>query len=135
MKNLQLIGRITADAKDIKRFENQTGKYAFITIAVSNGKDKDGEDRPSDFFDVLIRENVLKYLDAVKNIKGALVYTENNISVKTVKKGEGNSAVYEKEVFISNRTLKVLFTVQEKPKTEPATKSATGDFINNNGGN
>ena len=117
MKKLTIIGRVCDDAP--KKIETKNGMIGFITIAVSNGKDKEGKDRPSDFFDILVRENVLKYLDKIENLKGALAYSENDISVKNEKiKDVNNKDFYYKKVFVNNINFKVLFTKVPETKKE-----------------
>ena len=104
MNKLTIIGRITSD--DLKIKTNQYGRYGFITVADNKGKDK-----VATFFNIMIKENVIKYLETIKNngntIKGATVYTENDITISDDKDINGN---FITKVFIVNKETQVLFT-------------------------
>ncbi len=60
------------------------GSYKF-SIAVNNGKDNDGNERPADFYEVLMFGDTAKYY-ADKITKGTLMDLEGNLSTGSYQK-------------------------------------------------
>ena len=86
MNNVNLVGRIT---KDIELRKTQSGISAVsMCIAINNGKDKDGNERPADFPKIYIyekqAENVHKYCH-----KGSLVAISGSLKTRTWEKEDG----------------------------------------------
>lgn len=86
MNNVSVIGRLTAD---IELRATASGMSAVsMFIAINNGKDQDGNDRPADFPKVYIydkqAENVSKYCH-----KGSLVGITGRIKTRTWDKDDG----------------------------------------------
>jgi single-strand DNA-binding protein len=75
MKRLAIIGNLTADI-ELEKVKDKS--IAKITIAVNNGKDKEGKDRDATFIPVTVwdklAENLAKY-----NKKGSKLYIEADI--------------------------------------------------------
>ncbi len=101
MNNVSLIGRIT---KDIELKTTDSGMVATaIFIAINNGKNENGEERPADFPKICVYEkqaqNLAKYCK-----KGSLVAITGRLKTRTYEKEDG-SKVYETYVIAS----KILF--------------------------
>ena len=97
MNNVCIIGRIT---KDIELRATQTGIPAIsMFIAVNNGKDQDGNDRPADFIKVYVydkqAENLHKYCH-----KGSLIAITGRIKSRTWDKNDGTKG-YETYILAS----------------------------------
>lgn len=98
MNNVSLIGRIT---KDVELRTTESGIAAVsIFIAIDNGKDKEGNDRPADFPKIYVyekqAENVNKYCH-----KGSLVGVTGRIKTRSWDKDDGTKG-YETYV-VANR--------------------------------
>ena len=100
MNNVCITGRIT---KDIELRATSTGLPAVsMFIAVNNGKNQDGEERPADFPKVYVydkqAENISKYCR-----KGSKVAVVGSIKTRTWDKDDGSKGY---ETFISaNRVI------------------------------
>ena len=86
MNNVSIIGRIT---KDIELRATTSGLPAVsMFIAINNGKDKDGNERPADFPKIYVydkqAENVNEYCH-----KGSLVGITGRIKTRTWDKEDG----------------------------------------------
>lgn len=97
MNNVSIIGRIT---KDIELRATTSGLPAVSTfIAINNGKDKDGNERPADFPKVYVydkqAENVNEYCH-----KGSLVGITGRIKTRTWDKEDGTKG-YETYILAS----------------------------------
>lgn len=97
MNNVSVIGRLTAD---IELRATASGMPAVsMFIAINNGKDQDGNDRPADFPKVYIydkqAENVSKYCH-----KGSLVGITGRIKTRTWDKDDGTKG-YETYILAS----------------------------------
>ena len=97
MNNVCIIGRIT---KDIELRATASGLSAVsMFIAINNGKDQDGNDRPADFPKVYVydkqAENVNKYCH-----KGSLVAVTGRIKTRTWDKDDGSKG-YETYILAS----------------------------------
>ena len=95
MNIVALIGRIT---KDIELRTTPSGnKCVAMFIAVNNGKDKDGNERPADFPKIYIwdkqAENVQKYCK-----KGSLVSVTGRLKTRSWDKEDGTKG-YETYVY------------------------------------
>lgn len=98
MNNVSIIGRIT---KDVELKTTQSGLNAVsMFIAVNNGKDKDGNERPADFPKVYVydkqAENVSKYCH-----KGSQIAISGKIKTRTWDKEDGTKG-YETYI-LANR--------------------------------
>ena len=75
MKKLEIIGNLTQDIK----LEQVKGKtIANITIAVNNGKDKDGKEKEATFIPITVWEKQAETL-AKYNKKGSKLYIQADI--------------------------------------------------------
>lgn len=97
MNNVSIIGRIT---KDIELRATTSGLPAVsMFIAINNGKDKDGNERPADFPKVYVydkqAENVNEYCH-----KGSLVGITGRIKTRTWDKEDGTKG-YETYILAS----------------------------------
>lgn len=97
MNNVSIIGRIT---KDIELRATTSGLPAVsMFIAINNGKDKDGNERPADFPKVYVydkqAENVNEYCH-----KGSLVGITGRIKTRTWDKEAGTKG-YETYILAS----------------------------------
>ena len=97
MNNVSIIGRIT---KDIELRATTSGLPAVsMFIAINNGKDKDGNERPADFPKVYVydkqAENVNEYCH-----KGSLVGITGRIKTRTWDKEDGTKR-YETYILAS----------------------------------
>lgn len=97
MNNVSIIGRIT---KDVELRATTSGLPAVsMFIAINNGKDKDGNERPADFPKVYVydkqAENVNEYCH-----KGSLVGITGRIKTRTWDKEDGTKG-YETYILAS----------------------------------
>lgn len=97
MNNVSIIGRIT---KDVELRATTSGLSAVsMFIAINNGKDKDGNERPADFPKVYVydkqAENVNEYCH-----KGSLVGITGRIKTRTWDKEDGTKG-YETYILAS----------------------------------
>lgn len=97
MNNVSIIGRIT---KDIELRATTSGLPAVsMFVAINNGKDKDGNERPADFPKIYIydkqAENVNEYCH-----KGSLVGITGRIKTRTWDKEDGTKG-YETYILAS----------------------------------
>ena len=97
MNNVSIIGRIT---KDIELRATTSGLPAVsMFIAINNGKDKDGNERPADFPKIYVydkqAENVNEYCH-----KGSLVGITGRIKTRTWDKEDGTKG-YETYILAS----------------------------------
>lgn len=97
MNNVSIIGRIT---KDIELRATTSGLPAVsMFIAINNGKDKDGNERPADFPKVYVydkqAENINEYCH-----KGSLVGITGRIKTRTWDKEDGTKG-YETYILAS----------------------------------
>ena len=97
MNNVSIIGRIT---KDIELRATTSGLPAVsMFIAINNGKDKDGNERPADYPKVYVydkqAENVNEYCH-----KGSLVGITGRIKTRTWDKEDGTKG-YETYILAS----------------------------------
>lgn len=86
MNSVNILGRIT---KDIElRYTESKMACVSMFVAINNGKDQDGNERPADFPKVYIygkqAENVSKYCH-----KGSLVAISGRIKTRTWEKDDG----------------------------------------------
>lgn len=98
MNNVSLIGRIT---KDVELRATASGIPAVsMFIAINNGKDQDGNDRPADFPKIVVyekqAENVSKYCH-----QGSLVGISGRLKTRSWDKEDGSKG-YETYV-LANR--------------------------------
>lgn len=98
MNSLNVIGRLTADVELRATASGMSAVSMFI--AINNGKDQDGNDRPADFPKVYVydkqAENVSKYCH-----KGSLVGITGRIKTRTWDKDDGTKG-YETYI-LANR--------------------------------
>lgn len=97
MNSVNLIGRIT---KDIELKTTESGMVATsMFIAINNGKNENGEDKPADFPKICVyekqAENLAKYCK-----KGSLVGVNGRIKTRNYEKEDGTK-VYETYVIAS----------------------------------
>lgn len=97
MNNVSIIGRIT---KDIELRATTSGLPAVsMFVAINNGKDKDGNERPADFPKIYVydkqAENVNEYCH-----KGSLVGITGRIKTRTWDKEDGTKG-YETYILAS----------------------------------
>ncbi len=97
MNNVSIIGRIT---KDIELRATTNGLPAVsMFVAINNGKDKDGNERPADFPKIYVydkqAENVNEYCH-----KGSLVGITGRIKTRTWDKEDGTKG-YETYILAS----------------------------------
>ena len=97
MNSVCIIGRLT---KDVELKTTDSGLSAIsIFIAINNGNDKDGNERPADFPKVVVydkqAENVSKYCH-----KGSLVAVDGRIKTRTWDKNDGSKG-YETYIVAS----------------------------------
>lgn len=106
MNSVIIIARLT---KDVELCKTTSGISAVsMFVAINNGKDENGQDRPADFPKVVIykkvAENVAKYCK-----KGDRIAIEGNIKTRTWDKADGTKG-YETYIrannvhFLNNRT-------------------------------
>lgn len=98
MNSVNLIGRIT---KDVELKTTESGMVATsMFIAINNGKNENGEDKPADFPKICVyekqAENLAKYCK-----KGSLVGVNGRIKTRNYEKEDGTK-IYETYV-IANR--------------------------------
>lgn len=109
MNSVNLIGRITKDLE----LRYTTGGIACVafTIAINNGKDKNGEERKADFPRIYVyekqAENLAKYCG-----KGRLIAVDGRIKTRDWVRKDGTTA-YETYV-LANR----IEFLESKPKEE-----------------
>lgn len=97
MNNVSIIGRLT---RDVELRATASGMPAVsMFVAINNGKDKDGNDRPADFPKVYVydkqAENVSKYCH-----QGSLVGITGRIKTRTWDKDDGTKG-YETYILAS----------------------------------
>lgn len=97
MNSVNLIGRIT---KDIELKTTESGMVATsMFIAINNGKNENGEDKPADFPKICVyekqAENLAKYCK-----KGSLVAVTGRLKTRNYEKEDGTK-VYETYVIAS----------------------------------
>lgn len=111
MNNVFLIGRLTKDVE--LRYTQTNIACANIDLAINNGKDKDGNDRPADFIRVVIwekqAENLAKYCK-----KGSQVAVSGSIKEESWEDEQGNKKY--KTYVLSRR---VMFLDSSKRSEEP----------------
>ena len=94
MNKVLLIGRLTKDVE--LNYTAERIAAATFSIAISRGKDKDGNDKGADFLRVKVfgkqAENCDRYIG-----KGNLVHVEGHIQTGSYKNKEGNT-VYTTDV-------------------------------------
>ena len=98
MNNVNLIGRIT---QDVELRSTESGiSCASIFLAINNGKNEKGEERPADFPRIYVyekqAENLSKYCK-----KGSLIAVSGRLKTRTWEKEDG-SKVYETYVRANN---------------------------------
>ncbi len=95
MNNVCLIGRITRDI-ELRTTANGVSAVSMY-IAINNGKDKDGNERPADFPKVYVydkqAENLSKYCH-----KGSLIAITGQVKTRTWDKDDGSKG-YETYIF------------------------------------
>lgn len=106
MNNVSIIGRIT---KDIELRATASGLSAVsMFIAVNNGKDQDGNERPADFPKVYVydkqAENLAQYCH-----KGSLVGITGSIKTRTWDRDDGSTGY---ETYIRANRVQFLDTKQ-----------------------
>lgn len=97
MNSVCIIGRIT---KEIELRQTANGISAVsMTVAINNGKDKDGNERPADFPKIYVydkqAENIKKYCH-----KGSLIGVEGKIKTRSWEQDDGTKR-YETYIFAS----------------------------------
>lgn len=124
MNNVSLIGRIT---KDIELRTTESGIAAVsMFIAIDNGKDKEGNDRPADFPKIYVyekqAENVNKYCH-----KGSLVGITGRIKTRSWDKDDGSKGY---ETYVAASRVQFLDTKQSNsaPIPEPEYKTNTEEI-------
>lgn len=76
MNRATIIGRIT---KDIElRYTNNNTAFSSISIAINNGKDKNGNERPADFVSVRVWDKMAENLEKYQG-KGSKILVEGPI--------------------------------------------------------
>lgn len=97
MNNVSVIGRITQDLE--LRATNSGMSAVSMFIAINNGKDQNGEERPADFPKVYVydkqAENVANYCH-----KGSLIAITGRIKTRTWEKEDGTRG-YETYILAS----------------------------------
>ena len=115
MNVVNLIGRIT---KDIELRATESGiSIVSMFVAVNNGKDSEGNDRPADFPKVYVydkqAENVEKYCH-----KGSLVGITGRLKTRTWEKEDGSTG-YETYVSANNVQFLDSKNSEQAPLPEP----------------
>lgn len=114
MNNVSIIGRITKDI-ELRYTESQIPIVSMF-VAIGNGKDKDGNDRPADFPKVYVyekqAENISKYCH-----KGSLIGVSGRIKTRSWDKEDGTKGY---ETYIVARQVQFLESKKEDfPLPEP----------------
>lgn len=107
MNNVSLIGRIT---KDIELRSTGSGKPVVrISIAINNGKDEKGEERPADFPTIYVYENQAENLNKYCK-KGSLIAVTGRLKTRSWEKEDGTKAY---ETYVRANSVQFL---ESKPK-------------------
>lgn len=111
-------GRLTA-APDIKYYQNNDGCYCHFSIAINNGKDRDGNEYSPDFIPCVAfnasAEYLYKYAD-----KGSRITVQGRWKSGNYENEEGDK-IYTNECFVNK--IEIIDFIQydeydEKPKTK-----------------
>ena len=87
--SVTIIGRLT---KEVEIRKTSTGKsVASFCLAVDNGKDKQGNDRPADFIDCQVWEKSAENM-AIYTHKGNLVAVSGELKTRTYDRQDGSKA-------------------------------------------
>lgn len=113
MNNVNLIGRIT---KDIELRTTDSGlQCVAMFIAINNGKDKDGKDRPADFPKIYVyekqAENLAKYCK-----KGSQIAITGRLKTRSWDKEDGNKGY---ETYVVANKIQFLDTKSSSENTIP----------------
>lgn len=107
MNNVSLIGRIT---KDIELRSTESGIQVVRTsIAINNGKNEKGEDRPADFPTIYVYEKQAENLNKFCK-KGSLIAVTGRLKTRSWDKEDGSKAY---ETYVRANTIQFL---DSKPK-------------------
>lgn len=120
MNVVSLIGRIT---KDVELRTTEKGiSIVSMFVAVNNGKDKDGNDRPADFPKIYVydkqAENVSKYCH-----QGSLIGVTGRIKTRKWEKEDGTTGY---ETYIS--AINIQFLDTKKSETMPLPEPDFGSY-------
>lgn len=105
MNNCMFIGRITKDI-EIKETQNKI-KYADLSIAIDNGKDKDGNKRPATFPNLRAWDKLAETLSKFSH-KGDLIAVRARYDIEKWQNEQGENRynhvfIIEKLVLLSNK--------------------------------
>lgn len=114
MNKIFIIGRITKDL-ELKTTANNN-KYVSLDVAVDNGKDKDGNKRPSDFINCIAWQKAAETLCTYVK-KGHRIAIEGSLKVEKYQNEKGENR-YKTYVLV-----KEFEFIESKPKDnfEPST--------------
>lgn len=115
MNNVNLIGRIT---KDIELRSTESGiKCVSMFIAINNGKDKEGNERPADFPKIYVYENQAENLHKYCK-KGSLIAVNGRLKTRSWDKEDGTKGY---ETYVRANSVQFLDTKQSEsvPLPEP----------------
>lgn len=98
MNRVVLIGRLTRDPE--LRYTSNNIACAEVDIAINNGKNDDGEERPADFIRVVFWDRLAENLAKFQH-KGNLIAVEGQIKVQSWEDDNGNKR-YKTYVLVRN---------------------------------
>lgn len=102
-----LIGRLTKDPE--LRYTQSNMACAEVDIAINNGKDKNGNDRPADFIRVVVWDKQAENLKQYQK-KGSQVAVEGSIKTQSWEDEKGNKryktyVLAKKVIFLDSRRI------------------------------
>ena len=89
MNSINLTGRLTKDL-ELKQKQNGDGSYAFFTIAVDEGKDKNGQ-KLTEFIDCIAYNQQANYLSTYAG-KGDLIEVSGKLHVSLREEADGSKS-------------------------------------------
>lgn len=98
MNRVVLIGRLTRDPE--LRYTSNNIACAEVDIAINNGKNDDGEERPADFIRVVFWDRLAENLSKFQH-KGSLIAVEGQIKVQSWDDDNGKKR-YKTYVLVRN---------------------------------
>lgn len=98
MNRVVLIGRLTRDPE--LRYTSNNIACAEVDIAINNGKNDDGEERPADFIRIVFWDRLAENLSKFQH-KGSLIAVEGQIKVQSWDDDNGKKR-YKTYVLVRN---------------------------------